>query len=1276
MSIVKNIGLFSLDKIVQPGGAEAIIASYTNPHPEKIVETVNFYRRTLASEGEFEPLPVYSDTSDFVARINSLYRTYSDMSAYIAVKVTQSDVLSYVNALYPDDKDVLALINGYVKYSSGADLGARIAPRLVEQAVDLYANIRTVAAGTKDLRGVLLTQYATSKNLGALVTTAFADSGNIGARISGWEVFSIGLDLYGLLSSWSAGGSNLNANIRQYASVYIDLYANIRTYYVGNENNLGGLITTQFAEYLDLLSWVVPVHVEKSKDLYAHLFSIVSSTKNISALAIPTYVENVDLYANITPYGRAEAFDIRVLINGYYKYSVYKDLLAKALVSYFPFTSDYSDLVGKIIPGLGVYTYDILSVINGFVEYSGQGDIGGRIRVRFLPVINSSSVLYSLVSGVGAGIISINTNITGTSSGASSDILAGLRALYSDHTYPLTYEETIVGTRNGLSIIKRALTKLPDITASIHGWQELNMLATIMGYSRETVGDLGARILITEHLTKDILGSITAEYIYDLPTYILSIPPSDIVAYLQSVSPSDIPTYILSIPPKDIRATSGGHLPGDLLASMAINFPVDISSYIIAGYSSTSDILTDITRIGYFVHFGAVVHTAFSSFSKIYASITPRVPKDIRAYISGWQSLDITADVVGVYSRDIGAYVRCFYVENVKDFKSFVRPSWTSTNDLRAETYGWHSAHTTDKPINYHKFPAFMPKILIGHRRGFTILEIEKIWGVFPDLHASITGTPFSKSYLYAFIRGVVPLYANMQGYINAVTPVIYINKLVVNFVNMYDLYAYISAFSGYRSMSASIRGVCSTSTGTSSGSGWVYSSFYVKFYVGTNNGLIIPQSTSRTIRPAYYINRSLLPDLHGYLYGWSVSDLAASVSVQPYLNISGTLTAIDLSHVYHLGASIVSTYVVDFSGSIVGVGGFVGLGASLSVSGQVGELSASISPYLKVLGYRILPVETMPFIDMYAVINPLSTYCGGSSYYDDICAFVRSTNIFVGGSGMEASINSLRSTGDLSTSISGKKFSRIRTINIWYRAGNRASADILCFIRGIASVSSDFGASIIGDYLSTDMGASITGYRYLFDRVFDRLPDIEVYKLSDGVGYLYKKLALTFSSRVEKYIYDGINNALYPMDDGKWVLNLRELSEIDEFYDRLSTDRSLNIDSILEFNTVDEAIRAAISLLVDMSQSDVSASISATGYIDGIMATIYGTSADRTKDLPTKLFIVENMPDLQAYISAFSGFRELSTFINGYETLNKDLYATTHGFVCESLNANIVGVI
>lgn len=905
-------------------------------------------------------------------------------------------------------------------------------------------------------------------------------------------------------------------------------------------------------------------------------------------------------------------------------------------------------------------TADIYASITG-TPYT---DLYAAISANRDPFIDASIV------GVGSDTKDISATIQ-LSYPAPSNLYASILAFLSTNTSPLEYEVTMVGTSSGASILRRLLTAFPDLTASIRGWYYNDIEATITAKEILT-GDLYANIFGIGVASKDLVAYIQSFTTKDITASVNTNVGKYLYGSVTSVPPSDLPAYLFSIAPSDLPAYGGGHLPSYLSASLIVVEPKPLYAYIIAGYSGTSDLIASVTGTGGFYNLNARIYPRFSSYSNLLASITVRGEKPLYGYISGWDISSLYASVEGVYSADIGGYIAGYKRDNTTDVLAFIRSSFAGESAVASTIYGWISAHTTDKPYNFNYYGRFKPTF-IGTEQGLSLLKVEPIRGYFPDLHAVINAVGLKTNDLPAYIVGLLRDQSLLSASISAVTKIIHIDKLVLRFYNLSDLAASIWTSSDIKPLFGSIRGHVSTHTGTVGGY-WVYKSIDHIAYLAADASIRIVRNNKNSTIPLYYYNESNVPDLRAAVYSWAVSSLPASIRVRPYADIGASLSSRSADHISSIFASLQSYSYASISASIYASGGYSDVYATVVPGGAVSSVSASIYPYVKILGFAVIPVETKPFSILRATIGPVSP-CVGTSTYSAINAFINGFEKSTSSVGLlGASIYSSTDTKHIGASITARRKVFYSKMSFILRTLNRRSSVVRTSIIGVGSSSHSVAASITGDFLTSSLSASISAVRYNI-RLDEKDNLIHVYKTSGNHMELYKTIRYYMSSGVRSYIYDSLDKLVYPADNGKWVLRLETFTVYEKaFFDRDENDTYVSLGVINEYDTIDEAIRAAIDLLVNRRNSTLSASITATGSVTPITATIGVIPADKSKALTASLYTVYNAPILSASIYAAGYMSHLPGYITGKDSSTSSLGAYMNAYDDTTITASIVG--
>ena len=191
-----------------------------------------------------------------------------------------------------------------------------------------------------------------------------------------------------------------------------------------------------------------------------------------------------------------------------------------------------------------------------------------------------------------------------------------------------------------------------DLAASVRVYDTLDLTADLSSISGINLGGLiGAHqpINLTAHIHgfvyRDISASLNIIFVKDLSVFLNTVPPKDLSAYLKvwpetnltadlhGWQEKDLSAYVNITFSRDLSAFITTHVSKDLKASLkgrvieAIsNLSVDVFSYA----------LTDLT---------AAIRG--SEFSDLNSYLFPVVPKNLQAYIRGWQAADFTANIIG-----------------------------------------------------------------------------------------------------------------------------------------------------------------------------------------------------------------------------------------------------------------------------------------------------------------------------------------------------------------------------------------------------------------------------------------------------------------------------------------------------------------------------------------------------------------------------------------------------------------------------------------------------
>lgn len=916
-------------------------------------------------------------------------------------------------------------------------------------------------------------------------------------------------------------------------------------------------------------------------------------------------------------------------------------------------------------------------------SFSATGSLTSYIKGLYSAYIGISAsivadrqpFLFAYIYGYNRLVLDLSALIYVKQIGTGT-LYSSIRGILYTHTSPLEYERTVLSTYAGVSIVYRQTTVLPDLTASIRGWYYSDLGASIYPNSIHSF-DLMATISSHGAISTDFYASVRAMSYGVLAGTISAITPSTLLGYMTTIPPSNIISTVTAIPPSVLYATSGGHLPVNLYAVLQTVQPYPLYAYIVSGYGGVSSLTAAVTGVGGFSDLNARIKTFYGSSTDIRATIGISWWHDIPCFITGWQYLSLYASIAGIYSTDIGGYINPIVTGLHVDLSGFIRSAYDNILSLGSSIHGWIAAHTTNKPYSFD-FKDRLPSFMLSTEGGASLVHVELVRGVFPDLLASIYGDGFKNVALGGFIRSFLPSTSLFSSSIIGVTSPVHIGRLSLHFYPLSDLYASISTNSRIEQMYAFIRGYKSTHTATDSSSFWVRGFMGHRAIFGTAYGIYLYSPVVGNSDYLYFNNISNIPDLHAYIGGWAQASLIASISSVKFSTLASTITILDATHMLMLRAKITAYSYTAMSANINSVGTFVSFYGSIISSGETSLLSASIYPYISPKAFRIIAVETQPLLSLYATIGAVNT-CSLTSTFSSLSAYIQgrySSAYDVGVGVLYASIFTNTDTGSINASIEGKRLIRYSIIPFIARTMNFTGYNLSAHICGVGNTASNFTATITGDYLYSSINSTVTAVRYYLN-VAKPIGTFDVYKEEGQFVSLYKTIKLSMSSAALSYVYDDLDKVVYPTKNGKWVLKLETYTGIDKaLADRDTEDRYVEIGSMVKYNTVDEAIRAAVVLLIGMRSSSMTASIASVGNTNSMGAYIYGISSDKTSQLNASLYITKNEPTLAAYLNAVGKWMGVPAYINGFANTSRQVTASIAGHAVSGMSAFISGVV
>ena len=601
-----------------------------------------------------------------------------------------------------------------------------------------------------------------------------------------------------------------------------------------------------------------------------------------------------------------------------------------------------------------------------------------------------------------------------------------------------------------------------------------------------------------------------------------------------------------------------------------------------------------------------------------------------------------------------------------------VIPTRSDASDIPTSLRTYVSTHTSDKPYNIGLYQNSFPynRYVVGTDSGVSVISIEPIFGNFPDLSASVYGRGFYESDILTSIFGYMSDSSDISASILGVIPRININKVRLDFVYFKHLSASITAIGQIESIRGSITSLIPAHTNTADDAKFISVISTTRKYVATTKGLLIFDPVVGSEKTTLFLNYTDLPDLRSVLHGWAVSDFGASIIPSLQKDMPASMVVFDASHMSNMAASILTYDVSDVSASVTASGDSSDIGATLSPKFLTSILGASINGYLGVSGREIITIHTKPIKDLSASINFDETYsCARRSGYYDM-----RSSVIVNSSGqvnISAVIEALANKTDVSASITGINRVRVRLLNISFRARTRDSVGMSAYIRGWSDATEkNLSASVSGLYQAVDLSSSLNVVRYK-PADFEVSDVVNLVDISNPAVQEYADVL--FGSGVDSYIFNPADNRIYSEDSAQWSVLIRQVVESSGFVPT-TTSKRVYVRGLEDYDSLDEAIRASLSKIINPYNSDMGCTITCAGSFRTLTATLSIISADRILDMPAKI-VESSIPDIQALITASGGHLSLATIIKSVGSSESDVVSYIIPVSFGDISSTITGV-
>lgn len=775
--------------------------------------------------------------------------------------------------------------------------------------------------------------------------------------------------------------------------------------------------------------------------------------------------------------------------------------------------------------------------------------------------------------------------------------------------------------------------------------------------------------------SSSISASILPFAFTDMQTSVVAVGGVSLQAYIVAVV-GNLTASIFSVAYSALSATGGGHYPAALSAAIGSIPPSHINAFVRAYYAGTPAAMgATATAAGYWGSFTAVIRSTGPGSSDFGASVFAWLELNMPAVISGWESSSLPASISHNYrGPDLRALIRPHKAGYI-DMGVFLRPASAGAIGVSAFIRPVISAHTGPKQRNmgYWKRPFLSNKVVIGTRGGITFLTPEAIYSYSPDLAATIQGQPFIASNISAFLRAYTAASSTMPSGIFGVTPKVYVNKVMLNYTLFKMLKASITKVGGHVPLRTSIKSIQRGVTGTSAEGGFRSTYAVSGAVLFGEGGLVILPSTTSSIKRSSFLNSHHSPDLHAVLTAWATAGLSASIKSYPSASIGAAVRVLDWSRVSHFPAVIQSQTPSSVTASISSTGWLEALSASVSAVGAVASFPAIIVGYPEVLGREFVAVHTKPFSTMAAYINYDQTFsCSRAS--EAIPLSARISTWYAGVGDLSVSIIAQRGEAGLAATIMGRKRVMLKFLDVYYRTSTRGSVGMPAHITGWKrEVESDFGATLVGKSHEVDIAAGITGIRL---RTSSTMTAKDVLLVDVRRPENRITAEVLFASGVSSYIYDAVRGAVYSMDTSEeWAVLVQEQRVVSSFFDRPADLKSRQISIVADYDSFDEAVRAALDSMASLPSVDFGASISAGGASSNFTASIYSDTADTVANLGARIYEVRTIPDITATLVAAGAITSFFASVKSLEAGDFSLQTSVTGWAGTELLASVTVV-
>lgn len=1008
------------------------------------------------------------------------------------------------------------------------------------QSINMYASIRIIRTGTKDLSSNIFSWH--DSNLFATIDKHLPE--NLRSSIRMWR--SGIKNLRGTIRSWHRGNfADINAIVGVHQP--INLQSSIGMHLPINLSAVIGMHTPVRLGVI-LRTW----HVREQKDLLSdvmswHRYDMSACLGGILPVSLRVYLRAwqqeipTDLHSSIHSW--SEPLSLGALIETHQPNRVSSSIRGWKRETQKNLSGTLrSWQVGYLTAYIATHPYKTLrSSIRSWVRRTTK-----NLTARILgwQYNNLSGIIDSHTWGLlGATIFPhppppLYASIRGWSRNLQRDLHANTYGWQDNNL-----SGTIGSHRYGnLNVILKSvhLAVINNLRASMHGWQQSDLGVTTKG--GHLPSNLGVLLKgVTIGVTKDLRASMHGWQQSDLGvTTKGGHQPKNIIAYIN----------IFQSGYKNLRATTHGwidtSLPSIIGGHLPSRMPASIRPWYVNNYKSLRAFAYGWDKL----ELGASIdtHGPGNLFGIIKVPVV-NISRLLHAYVSSWYREDLGMILGGTH--DPG---NLFAKLQVTQRRSSILPALIWALHIRTLTASLNIVFPYDLQSTIGLIPpsdlsaylkvrpyVSLPASVRGWQDSNLSANIHQIWDKF--LPASVYGRTDMKKNLPAKIKGYGSEYKNLQG---SIVPFYWLLLgATIRATYLTNMHAYVFAVAP-KDLSSKVH------------------AWHERFLQGILNVQNYPWNLTAQIYSTG---------------GWCnfYASIAPRQGVNHYSNLTMSI------HPWEIG--ILSAHVLGAAAPV--------LSAYINSLGYAHDLHGSIRPKMIRLT-TVISIPTQIHNDLSSTINYPCFRTGYSNllsqvyvkYKSDLYAYIKpifynykpkSLSASVGYTDSYLEVDKIK----LSINIYPSEFFTEDKFKLLLKLLDAESL-LTAYIRGTLRYNS-ISARIVGDAIPS----------YTFDTVLQNR-EIVIHKTYDGIFKTSETIEMAFKSAVKDYFYSSDGEFAWKSNRfDKWVFDIRSLLPPDISLGMIRRlHKATTIYDLKKFKSIDEAVKAAIAYVTEYPQSTLGASI------------------------------------------------------------------------------------